>query len=117
YQRTAHRITSPWKWRHLKSVIVPSVQSPPSMLKLHDFCNRAFFDTSNDVRLTDQARAFVDARLGIRVARDRLEIGVWGKNVFNETNISDMTPIPTLGFDVFSVGPPRTYGLYLKARY
>src|SRR3546814_2132441 len=35
-------ITSPWKWRHLKSVIVPSVQSPPSMLKLHDFCNRAF---------------------------------------------------------------------------
>src|SRR3546814_1252337 len=39
--RTAHRITSPWKWRHLKSVIVPSVQSPPSMLKLHDFCNRA----------------------------------------------------------------------------
>src|SRR3546814_6008274 len=34
-------ITSPWKWRHLKSVIVTSVQSPPSMLKLHDFCNRA----------------------------------------------------------------------------
>src|SRR3546814_17463968 len=34
-------ITSPWKWRHLKSVIVPSVQSPPRMLKLHDFCNRA----------------------------------------------------------------------------
>src|SRR3546814_9543387 len=32
---------SPWKWRHLKSVIVPSVQSPPIMLKLHDFCNRA----------------------------------------------------------------------------
>ncbi|WP_328514180.1 MULTISPECIES: efflux RND transporter permease subunit [Sphingomonadaceae] len=26
----------------MKSVIVPSVQSPPSMLKLHDFCNRAF---------------------------------------------------------------------------
>ncbi|EFC1911017.1 NTP-binding protein, partial [Escherichia coli] len=24
----------------MKSVIVPSVQSPPSMLKLHDFCNR-----------------------------------------------------------------------------
>ena len=81
------------------------------------FRSKVFFDTSNDARLTDQARAFVDARLGIRVARDRLEIGVWGKNVFNETNISDMTPIPTLGFDVFSVGPPRTYGLYLKARY
>src|SRR3546814_5367403 len=37
---------SPWKWRHLKSVIVPSVQSPPSMLKLHDFCNRAVSSAS-----------------------------------------------------------------------
>src|SRR3546814_1756549 len=40
-QTCALPISSPWKWRHLKSVIVPSVQSPPSMLKLHDFCNRA----------------------------------------------------------------------------
>ncbi|MFG9747714.1 ubiquinol-cytochrome C chaperone family protein [Pseudomonas aeruginosa] len=30
----------------MKSVIVPSVQSPPSMLKLHDFCNRALYRTS-----------------------------------------------------------------------
>src|SRR3546814_1015520 len=45
----AHRITSPWKWRHLKSVIVPSVQSPPSMLKLHDFCNRAARSTIQTV--------------------------------------------------------------------
>ncbi|WEK44073.1 MAG: TonB-dependent receptor [Candidatus Sphingomonas colombiensis] len=81
------------------------------------FRSKVFFDTSNAARLGDQARAFVDARLGLRVARDKLEIGVWGKNIFNEVNISDMTPIPTLGFDVFSVGPPRTYGLYLKARY
>src|SRR3546814_17113807 len=33
--------TSPRKRRQLNSVIVPSVQSPPSKLKLHDFCNRA----------------------------------------------------------------------------
>ncbi|MCW6537364.1 TonB-dependent receptor [Sphingomonas lycopersici] len=81
------------------------------------FRSKVFFDTSNAARLADQARAFVDARLGLRVAHDRLEIGVWGKNIFNETNVSDMTPIPTLGFGVFSVGPPRTYGLYLKAHY
>src|SRR5699024_9400419 len=41
HDRLHQSLTSPWKWRHLKSVIVPSVQSPPSMLKLHDFCNRA----------------------------------------------------------------------------
>ncbi|WP_156405453.1 AMP-binding protein, partial [Sphingomonas sp. Root710] len=44
---------SPWKWRHLKSVIVPSVQSPPSMLKLHDFCNRALQRASADHRFPD----------------------------------------------------------------
>ncbi|OTH71704.1 hypothetical protein CAZ03_34775 [Pseudomonas aeruginosa] len=37
----------------MKSVIVPSVQSPPSMLKLHDFCNRA----SKKARVTARASA------------------------------------------------------------
>ncbi|RZN95031.1 hypothetical protein EVV10_34840 [Pseudomonas aeruginosa] len=32
----------------MKSVIVPSVQSPPSMLKLHDFCNRASWTTPHE---------------------------------------------------------------------
>ncbi len=81
------------------------------------FRSKVFFDTSNAPRLTDQARAYADGRLGLRVAHDRFELGVWAKNLFDETNISDMTPIPTLGFDVFSVGPPRTFGLYLKAKY
>jgi iron complex outermembrane receptor protein len=81
------------------------------------FRSKVYFDTANTPRLTDQARAFVDARLGLRVADEKLELGVWGKNLFSETNISDITSIESLGFDVVSVGPPRTYGLYLKARY
>ncbi len=81
------------------------------------FRSKVFFDTANTARLSDQARVYVDGRLGVQILRDKLEIGIWGKNIFNETNISDMTPIPTLGFDVVSVGPPRTYGLYLRAHY
>ncbi|MCC5686414.1 DUF4158 domain-containing protein, partial [Klebsiella pneumoniae] len=52
--------TSPWKWRHLKSVIVPSVQSPPSMLKLHDFCNRAGLRSSFVQRTPDTVRSIDD---------------------------------------------------------
>ncbi|TAJ48996.1 MAG: aminotransferase class I/II-fold pyridoxal phosphate-dependent enzyme, partial [Herbiconiux sp.] len=79
-QRTAHRITSPWKWRHLKSVIVPSVQSPPSMLKLHDFCNRAD-DTAYTPNggIPELRRAIVDTvaeRNGIRTDVER----VWVTN-------------------------------------
>jgi iron complex outermembrane receptor protein len=79
--------------------------------------SKVFFDTANTPRLSDQDRVYVDGRFGIQFLRDKLEIGIWGKNIFGETNISDMTPIPTLGFDVISVGPPRTYGLYLRAHY
>lgn len=81
------------------------------------FRSKVFFDTSNAPRLTDQARAFVDGRIGLRFGGDKFEVGVWGKNLFDETNISDITPIPSLGFDIISVGAPRTYGLYLKAHY
>jgi iron complex outermembrane receptor protein len=42
---------------------------------------------------------------------------VWGKNLADTTNISDITPIAAFGFDVFSMGPPRTYGVYFRARY
>ena len=79
--------------------------------------SKVFFDTANTARLSDQARVYVDGRFGVQFLRDRLEIGVWGKNIFGETNISDITQIASLGFDVISVGPPRTYGLYLRAHY
>ncbi|MDV2692921.1 hypothetical protein R0D69_26315, partial [Pseudomonas aeruginosa] len=46
----------------LKSVIVPSVQSPPSMLKLHDFCNRAV-DGKADLMMTDAIEARLQSRL------------------------------------------------------
>ena len=82
------------------------------------FRSRIFFETANIARLSDPARAYVDGRLGVRFGRDeRLELGGWVKNLFDETNISTITPIASLGFDSFNMGPPRTYGLYLRARY
>ena len=78
---------------------------------------KVYFDTANTERLSDPARTFVNAQVGWRLADGRYEIGLWGHNIFDETNISDITPIASLGFDVFSVGPPRTYGVYLRAKY
>ncbi len=76
-----------------------------------------FFDTSNTPRLSDPSRTFVDAEIGWRAPNGRYEIGLWGRNLFDEANISDITPLPALGFDAISVGKPRTYGLYLRAHY
>ncbi|HWW25390.1 MAG TPA: TonB-dependent receptor [Caulobacter sp.] len=78
---------------------------------------KVFYDTANTERLSDKARAYVNGQLGWAFADGRYELGVWGKNLADTTNISDITPIAAFGFDVFSMGPPRTYGVYVRAKY
>ena len=82
-----------------------------------DYRSKIFFETSNTPRLSDPDRTFVDAELGWRAPNGRYELGLYGRNLFNETNISNISPIPALGFDFVSVGKPRTYGMYLRAKY
>lgn len=81
------------------------------------FRSKIFFDQANSARLSDPARAYVDVRLGLRFGGERFEAGVWGKNLFDETNISTITSVPSLGYENLNMGPPRTYGLYLRAKY
>ncbi|WP_411182453.1 hypothetical protein [Pseudomonas aeruginosa] len=53
--------------------MVPSVQSPPSMLKLHDFCNRAIRErivATNDMRLFSLLHLLGQASL-------RMEQALW----------------------------------------
>ncbi|MCK7445178.1 DUF6118 family protein, partial [Enterobacter roggenkampii] len=66
-------ITSPWKWRHLKSVIVPSVQSPPSMLKLHDFCNRARWNAGVTMMRVADPRSWRGVADSSQLVRDNAE--------------------------------------------
>ncbi|KRA60156.1 TonB-dependent receptor [Caulobacter sp. Root655] len=89
------------------------------MVSQIDFTYRGkvYYDTANTERLSDKARAFVNGQVGWRLADGRYELGLWGKNLFDTTNISDITPIAAFGFDVFSMGPPRTYGVYFRAKY
>ncbi|MEG8023510.1 TonB-dependent receptor [Sphingomonas aurantiaca] len=79
--------------------------------------SKVFFDTTNDARLGDRARAFVDGRVGWQFAKDRYEIALWVRNIFDVPVISDITPLPALGFDAVVVGRPRTWGLSLRANY
>ncbi|KQY26146.1 TonB-dependent receptor [Caulobacter sp. Root1455] len=78
---------------------------------------KVYYDTANTERLSDKARAYVNGQVGWAFADGRYELGVWGKNLADTTNISDITPIAAFGFDVFSMGPPRTYGVYFRAKY
>jgi len=79
--------------------------------------SKVFYDTRNVERLSDPSRTFVNARIGWTTADQHLEFGIWGRNLFDETHISDIIPIEGLGFDLFSVGPPRTAGVYARYNY
>ncbi|MBI1361572.1 MAG: TonB-dependent receptor [Alphaproteobacteria bacterium] len=79
--------------------------------------SKVYYDTTNADRLTDQERTFVDLRAGWKMPDGRIEFGLWGRNVFGETNISDIIPIEGLGFDLFSMGPRQTAGVYARFNY
>jgi iron complex outermembrane receptor protein len=55
--------------------------------------SKVFYDTRNVERLSDPSRTFVNARIGWTTADQHLEFGIWGRNLFDETNISDIIPI------------------------
>jgi len=79
--------------------------------------SRVYYDTRNVDRLSDGDRTFVNLRAGWKPDGDNWEFGVFARNVFDETNISDIIPIEGLGFDLFSMGPPRTFGAFLRYDY
>lgn len=79
--------------------------------------SKIFYDTRNVERLSDKERTFVNARVGWSSTDGHYEYGLWGRNLFDETNISDIIPIEGLGFDLFAMGMPRTYGVYARWKY
>lgn len=79
--------------------------------------SKVYYDTRNVERLSDGDRTFVNLRFGWKPEGDNWEFGVFGRNVFGETNISDIIPIEGLGFDLFSMGPRSTFGAFLRYDY
>jgi iron complex outermembrane receptor protein len=79
--------------------------------------SKVFYDTRNVERLSDGERTYVDLLAGWAPASSGMEFGLWARNVFGETNISDIIPIEGLGFDLFSMGPRQTAGVYARFSY
>jgi iron complex outermembrane recepter protein len=79
--------------------------------------SKVYYDTRNVERLSDGDRTFVNLRFGWAPSSGNWQLGVFGRNVFDETNIGDIIPIEGLGFDLFSMGPRPTYGAFLRYHY
>jgi iron complex outermembrane recepter protein len=79
--------------------------------------SKVYFDTRNLERLSDPERTFVNARIGWNTPDQHFEFGLWGRNLFDTENVSDVVPIEGLGFDSIAMGMPRTYGVYARYKY
>ena len=78
---------------------------------------KVYYDTRNVERLSDGDRTFVNLRFGWKPDSGNWELGLFGRNIFDETNISDIIPIEGLGFDLYSMGARRTAGVFLRYDY
>jgi hypothetical protein len=61
--------------------------------------------------------ALLNLRLGWKPGQDGIEFGIWGPNVFGETNISHVIPIEGLGVDLFSMGSRQTTSVCARFNY
>lgn len=85
------------------------------------YASRQYFDMFNDrqaagpIRNGQGAYTLVDARL--RYDADNLTIAIWGKNLFNKYYYTYGLNIESFGFDFFTPGAPRTYGVEATIRF
>lgn len=107
--RTSVTVAARYEWNLFGGVMAASADAA--------YRSKIYYDTRNVERLSDGERTFVNARLGWSTRDDTIELGVWGRNIFGETNISDIIPIEGLGFDAFAMGPPRTAGVYFRYKH
>jgi iron complex outermembrane recepter protein len=78
---------------------------------------KIYFDPTETARLSDPSLFLVNAQLAWRSPDERVEAGVWGKNLTDERYLVEITPVAGLGYDLLSYAAPRTFGVFVRYRY
>lgn len=79
--------------------------------------SKVYFDNSMRDRLSEGGKATVDAQLSWRSADQHLELGVFGKNLFDTVSLAGVAPLESFGVDLLNYAPPRRLGLFLRAGF
>jgi len=78
---------------------------------------KAFFNSSNTERLSEDAYGLANLRLGVQLADGRWDVALWTKNLFNKEYALDGLDFSAFGFDQVNQAEPRTYGLTVSYSY
>ncbi|MEA1647516.1 TonB-dependent receptor [Nitrospirillum sp. BR 11164] len=73
-----------------------------------------YFDSHNLSRLSQSGYWLTDARLGWTAPNGTISLGLWVRNLFDQTYIMDINNLDSFGLDSISMGSPRRFGGYLS---
>lgn len=78
---------------------------------------KVYFDSTQTARVSDGKLFLLNGRIGWKIANSGLEVGAWAQNITNKAYLEGISPIPSLGVDLLSYAPPRTFGAFLQFHY
>jgi iron complex outermembrane receptor protein len=76
---------------------------------------RIYFSPQNDPFYSQKGYALTNARVALTLPGDRWTFAVYGKNIFQQRYLRDITPLITL--DQLNYGDPATYGLQIGLQF
>ncbi|WP_313806531.1 TonB-dependent receptor [Sphingobium sp.] len=78
---------------------------------------KVYFDSTQRERLSDGNMFLLDGEIAYALPGGNVELGAWGKNLTNKVYFAGLGPIDSLGIDLLSYAPPRTYGAFLRFHF
>ncbi len=83
----------------------------------HQYTSNRYMSASLDKKLKKGAYNLLSFRAGLRHPESAWEVAAWVKNVTDKDWWAAGFEVPTLGGYAVFTGPPRTYGLTLRAKF
>ena len=78
---------------------------------------RVYFDSTERSRLSDRSAFLLNGEIGWSLPGDRVEFGIWGKNLTDHVYPVGISAIDSLGVDLISYAAPRTFGGFIRFTY
>ncbi|MEI9988590.1 MAG: TonB-dependent receptor [Rhizomicrobium sp.] len=75
---------------------------------------KQFSDTADTTRLASGPVFLLNGEIGYRFPGQKVELGVWGRNVLNKIYFEKANSMAGDGFDALIYGAPRTFGVFLR---
>lgn len=79
--------------------------------------SRVYFDNSMRSRISEGGKSTVDGQISWRSAGEKLELGVFAKNLFNTVSLAGLAPLESFGFDLLNYSPPRRLGVFIRTGF